>query len=220
MPYTEEWTSTMSRARLVEEMDKYYQLTKQDLLEAKTIDITGHSYGPIKALAFLQAIAKDETDGEKILKKVKNLHLFNGAINMEYDSCHGALFNIKIFIFKIRIFFMSLLRGEEDVETPDVVKSLAELELLKDFKPHTLLTYKPKDAAAPSSEPYMEKVRTELKQSIKDISVINDSKVFKYAQFFNHSVRTESGGIMGNVERLEAWEEKIKAHAAKSGLTK
>ena len=214
MPYTSGWTSTMSQARLVEEMDKYYQLTKKDLLAAETIDITAHSYGPIKALAFLHAIASDKTDGEKILAKVKNLHLYNGLINMEDDENHGVIHAIKLFIFRIRIFFASFLRGEKDVETPDVVKSLAELERLKDFKPHTLLTYNPKDAAAPSSEPYMEKVRTELKQSIKDISVINDSKVFKYPNSFQHDTGT------GIVERSDTWKEKLKEQEGKMDLTK
>ena len=80
MPFTKEPTSSMSQRRLVEEMDKYYQLTKQDLLAADTIDILGHSYGPIKALAFLHAIAKDKENGQKILAKVENLHLYNGMI--------------------------------------------------------------------------------------------------------------------------------------------
>jgi hypothetical protein len=210
MPYTTAWTSTMSHARLVEEMDKYYQLTKQDLLDAKTIDIVAHSYGPIKALAFLHAIAKDKENAPKILAKVKNLHLYNGLINTEFDSNHDILHNIKLFMFKIRILFASLLRGELKPEMPDVVKSLITLEKLPAFEPHTLIAYNPEDAAAPSSEPFMNKVRTELKQNIAGISVINDSKLHRYpVQGRNHST---SSGI---VERFERTEEKIKAQAAK-----
>jgi|GEM_PF-6724031 len=180
MPYTEEWTSTMSQARLEEEMDKYYQLTKQDLLEAKTIDVVAHSYGPIKALAFLHAIANDKTDGEKILAKVKNLHLYNGMINMEWDENHGIMQNIKVFIFKIRAFFCSLLRGEFNPEMPDVVKSLINLNKLKEFKPVTFIAYNPDDLLAPSSEQFMKKVRTELKNNITGIRVVNDSNLVQY----------------------------------------
>ena len=234
MPYTEEWTSTMSQARLVEEMDKYYQLTKKDLLEAETIDVLGHSYGPIKALAFLHAIAKDESDGEKILAKVKNLHLYNGLINMEDDENHGVMHTIKLFIFRIRIFIASFLRGEEDPETPDVMKSLINLDKLKSFKPHILFTYHTKDKAAPSSEPFMETVRSNLKAGGVECTVANDSKLFSYSAPSEYSQKKDFMSRFitafinvskhqtntGNVERSEIWKEKIKARAAKSGLTK
>ena len=132
-------------------------------------------------------------------------------INMEYDSSHGVIHNIKLFIFKIRIFFMSLLRGEKDVETPDVVKSLINLDKLSSFEPHILFGCNPKDAAASSSEPFMEKVRNNLKTGSVECTVVNDSKLFKYAPFTKHTAITESGEIMSNVERLESWKEKIKA---------
>lgn len=212
MPYTKNSTSTMSRKRLVEEMDKYYQLVKDDLLKAKTIDVVAHSYGPVKALAFLHAIAKDKENAPKILAKVENLHLYNGLINMEYDSSHGVIHNIKLFIFKIRIFFASLLRGEKDVETPDVVKSLINLDKLPSFEPYTLLAYNPKDVAAPSSEPFMEKVRNNLKAGGVECTVCDDSKLFKYPKSFQHDTGT------GIVERSAIWEEKIKAQKEKIGL--
>ncbi len=158
MPYTEHSTSTMSRKRLVEEMDKYYQLTKKDLLEARTIDVVAHSYGPVKALAFLHAIAKDKENAPRILAKVENLHLYNGMINMEWDSSHTFRHNIKLFIFRIRIFFASLLRGEGNYETPDVVKSLIDLKS-DIFKPTTFIAYNPEDLLVASSEAFMEKVR-------------------------------------------------------------
>jgi hypothetical protein len=214
MPYTSGWTSTMSQARLEEEMDKYYQLTKKDLLEAKTIDILGHSYGPIKALAFLHAIAKDEKDGAKILAKVKNLHLYNGLINMKYDEDHSVRHNIKVFIFKIRIFFMSLLRGELNPEMPDVVKSLITLDNLPLFKPHILLAYNRNDLLAPSSEAFMEKVRNNLKTGSVECTVANDSKLFKYPNSFQHDTGT------GIVERSDTWKEKLKEQEGKMDLTK
>ena len=216
MPYTEEWTSTMSHARLVKEMDKYYQLTKKDLLEAKTIDIVAHSYGPIKALAFLHAIAKDKENAPKILAKVENLHLYNGLINTDYDENHSFKHNIKVFIFKIRILFASLLRGEKDVEMPDVVKSLIDLKS-DIFEPVALIAYNPNDGLAPSSEPFMEKVQGELKKAGVLCAVKNDSRLHRYLaqEGYNHSTGS------GIVERFERTEEKIKALVAKSaGIAK
>ena len=202
MPYTENSTSTMSHKRLVEEMDKYYQLVKDNLLKAKTIDVVAHSYGPVKALAFLHAIAKDKENAPKILAKVENLHLYNGMINMEWDSSHTFIHNIKLFIFRIRIFFMSLLRGEKDVETPDVVKSLIDLKS-EAFKPTTFIAYNPEDAATPSSEPFMEKVRGDLKKAGVPCSVIDDSNLVQYNGINQH------GTGAGLVRRFEEIEHKL-----------
>ena len=201
MPFTKEPTSSMSQSRLIEEMDKYYQLTKKDLLEAETIDVVAHSYGPIKALAFLHAIANDKTDGPKILAKVENLHLYNAMINMEYDENHGVLHNIKLFIFRIRIFFMSLLRGELNPEMPDVVKSLIDLKS-DIFKPTTFIAYNPGDLLTPSSEPFMEQVRSNLKYAGVSCSVRDDSKVHRYPEYGgDHST---GSGIVERFERNKA----------------
>jgi hypothetical protein len=119
-----------------------------------------------------------------------------------------------VFYFKIRIFFMSLLRGELNPEMPDVVKSLINLNELKEFKPVTFIAYNPDDRLAPSSEPFMEKVRINLKNANVRCTVMDDSKLVQYNGIRQHGTGT------GLVRRSDTWKEKIKAQAAKSGLTK
>jgi len=97
---------------------------------------------------------------------------------------------------------------------PDVVKSLINLNELKGFKPVTFIAYNPEDLLAPTSESFMEKVRSNLKAGSVECSVRDDSNLHRYFQPHNHSTGS------GIVERFERNEEKIKAQAAKSGLTK
>ena len=115
---------------------------------------------------------------------------------MEYDENHGIIHNIKVFIFKIRIFIASFLRGELNPEMPDVVKSLINLNELKGFKPVTFIAYNPDDLLAPSSEPFMEKVRSNLAQNSIPCSVINDSNLVQYTT-------TKHGTGTGLVRRFE-----------------
>ena len=121
---------------------------------------------------------------------------------MEYDENHSVKHNIKVFYFKIRIFFMSLLRGEFNPEMPDVVKSLINLKS-EAFKPTTFIAYNPEDLLAPTSEPFMEKVRINLKNANVRCTVMDDSKLVQYNGIRQHGTGT------GLVRRFEEMERKL-----------
>ena len=59
----------------------YTNKNKQKLLDAKTIEIQGKSFGGLNTFAFLAAISKDKGDGQKILDKITNIYLIDPLPN-------------------------------------------------------------------------------------------------------------------------------------------
>lgn len=154
VPYTDNWTVTLNADNLTKAMGNYYKLIKNQLLNAKEINIAGHSYGPLRAMAFLTAIAEDKKDGAKILEKVKNLHLYNGALTLKSEQ-FGFL---KWLIFLIRRW----LCGEfgKAPSTRYYVKKMQKLQpqLFKQHKIDTEILYNKQDVLVPHTEGYIKKI--------------------------------------------------------------
>ncbi len=184
MPYTKAWTTVMSQDRLAAEMDKYYQLTKQDLLDAKTIDVVAHSYGPIKALAFLHAIAKDKENAPKILAKVKNLHLYNPLMNLRGNTTDER-FNFERRIQALAITCLSCLRGEFRPKLPNIKSSIASLynNGWSAFDGKTVITHNPNDEQIPYSVNTLQDVQNDLKVLNKNIQHEYDNEEIVYRQY-------------------------------------
>ena len=71
MPYTKGWTSTMSHARLVKEMDKYYQLTKKIYLKPKQLILRRIHMVPLKHWRFYTQLRKTKKTDQQFLQKLK-----------------------------------------------------------------------------------------------------------------------------------------------------
>ncbi len=188
MPYTSKNTSTSNHKQLVDEMREIYNVMKPALLTAKTIDIAGHSYGPVKALAFLSAIMEDKTHGKEVLKKVNNLHLYNGLIECELNSNHSLSENLKILFFKLRQFIKSILYDERAIlKGPNAIEYLHELSKKTEFKPEILIAYNPKDRLAPNSTSYMNEVSSRLNKLNIPHRMVNDMNTEQYDAHYRHS---------------------------------
>jgi hypothetical protein len=62
--------------------DALYQRNKAKLLDAKTIEIVGRSFGGLNTFAFLVAISRDTTCGQEILNKITNIRLIDPLPNI------------------------------------------------------------------------------------------------------------------------------------------
>ena len=188
MPYTSKNTSTSNYKQLIDEMREVYNLMKPSLLNTTEIDVAGHSYGPVKSLAFLSAIMEDKEHGREILKKVKNLHVYNGLIECELNSNHSLSENLKILFFKLRQFIKSLLYDERAIlKGPNAIEYLHELSKKTEFKPEILIAYNPKDRLAPNSISYMKEVSSRLNILNIPHRIVNDMNTEQYDARYRHS---------------------------------
>ena len=188
MPYTSKNTSTSNYKQLIDEMREVYLIMKPSLLNATEIDVAGHSYGPVKSLAFLAAIMEDKTHGKEVLKKVNNLHLYNGLIECKLNSNHSLSENLKILFFKLRQFIKSILYDEMAIlKGPNAIEYLHELSKKTEFKPEILIAYNPKDRLAPNSTSYMNEVSSRLNKLNIPHRMVNDMKTEQYDARYRHS---------------------------------
>jgi hypothetical protein len=203
MPYTSKNTSTSNYKQLIGEMKEIYNIMKLSLLNAKEIDIVGHSYGPVKSLAFLCAIMEDKEHGKEILKKVKNLHLYNGLMECEFSWNHSLSENYKILFFKLRQFIKAFLYDEREIENnPSTIKYLHELSKNTEFKPKILIAYTPKDRLAPNSNAYMKEVDSRLNKLNIQHKMVNDSALEKYNVLFHSTGEPASKRFEKNKKRF------------------
>jgi len=112
---------------------------KKKLLEAGEINIPfAHSFGGLKAWAYLAAIARDEANGQSILNKIKNINLFHPLPSSEAKNIKEYFGNW--FIGSLELMFKfhkrpSIIDYIEDIKKEDcklpnaiVVHRYAELD--------------------------------------------------------------------------------------------
>jgi|GEM_PF-6724034 len=72
----------LSKNALQRKAHDIYLKNKDKLINAKTIEIQGASFGGLNAFAFLAAISSDTKDGQNILNKITNIDLINPLPNI------------------------------------------------------------------------------------------------------------------------------------------
>ncbi len=86
------WDVLKGKIELDKVADQWYEENKKKLLEVDEINIpSAHSFGGLKAWAFLAAIAKDRKNGQKILDKIKNIALLHPLPSSEAKNIKTPL---------------------------------------------------------------------------------------------------------------------------------
>ena len=119
------WDVLKGKKALDDVVDEWYKNNKQALLNSTKIHIEAHSFGGLKACAFLAAIARDKEDGQSILDKIETIHLHSPLPSAEAKSIKNSFFYCAMGCINFVRFW--------DASTPSIIGYFEELKA-KDCK--------------------------------------------------------------------------------------